>query len=93
MSRSRALHGPDDALEDLIVHDAGHPPGALRPHLVPDHVPVVAHRLRGEADGLIEQRLMAIVGEDQRQGLAERRRDARPRSRALARRFIASSCA
>src|SRR5204862_467083 len=73
----QALHGPDDALEDLVVHDPGHPPGALRPHLVANHVPVVAHRLRGEPDGLIEQRLMAIVGEDEREGLAERGRDAR----------------
>src|SRR2546430_14043634 len=50
---------------------------SLRPHLVPDHVPVVAYGLGGEADRLIEQRLMAVVGEDQREGLAERRRDAR----------------
>src|SRR5207248_9948105 len=67
----------DDALEDLVVHDARHPPRALRPHLVPDDVAVITYRLGGEADRLVEQRLMAVIGEDQRKSLAERRSDSR----------------
>src|SRR2546430_12636324 len=57
----------------LFRSDARHPPRALRPHLVSDHVAVVAYRFGSEADRLVEQRLMAVIGEDQRKRLAERR--------------------
>ena len=67
----------DDLLIDLVIQNGRHPPRRLGAHAVANHVPVVPHRVRREADCRVEQLLLAVVGERQRERLAERGRDAK----------------
>ena len=72
----QTLHRRDDALIDLLVDDARHPPGALGSHLVADQLPVVRDGLGREPHRLTQEILVPAAGDDERQRPAQRRGDA-----------------
>ena len=73
----QALDGIDDPPVDLVVHDARHPPGALRPYPLPDQLAVVEDGFGGEPRGHVQQLLLAVAREHHRESLAECRRHSR----------------